>query len=160
MRGETDSQVSEGAKILTLPTTNFSAIDDAGLVRAILAGDPRAPGVLWNRHARLVHRILRRSLGQQDEVEDLVQEVFLSLFRRLPTLRDPKALPSFLITITTHVLRHELRRRWVRRCMTLGASCIPIRRHARRYPGSTAFSTGSDPRRGSLSSCASLKVWN
>ena len=35
-------------------------------------------------------------------------------------MRDPKALPSFLIAITTHVLRHELRRRWVRRCMTLG----------------------------------------
>jgi RNA polymerase sigma-70 factor, ECF subfamily len=120
MRGETDSHVSEGAKILTLPAANLSAIDDAGLVRAILAGDPRAPGALWDRHARLVHRILRRALGQQDEVEDLAQEVFLSLFRRLPTLREPKALPSFLIAITTHVLRHELRRRWVRRCMSLG----------------------------------------
>jgi RNA polymerase sigma-70 factor (ECF subfamily) len=120
MRGETDHHISQGARILTLPAANLSALDDAGLVRAILAGDPRAPGALWDRHARLVHRILRRSLGQQDEVEDLVQEVFLSLFRRLPTLRDPKALPSFLIAITTHVLRHELRRRWVRRCMTLG----------------------------------------
>jgi RNA polymerase sigma-70 factor (ECF subfamily) len=122
MRGETDSHVREGAKILTLPVANLSAIDDAGLVRATLAGDPRAPGALWDRHARLVHRILRRSLGQQDEIEDLVQEVFLSLFRRLPTLRDPKALPAFLIAITTHVLRHELRRRWVRRCMTLGVN--------------------------------------
>jgi RNA polymerase sigma-70 factor (ECF subfamily) len=121
MRGETDSQVREGAKILTLPTANLSGIDDASLVRATLNGDPRAPSALWEKHARLVYRILRRSLGQQDEVDDLVQEVFLSLFRKLPTLREPKALPAFLIAITTHVLRHELRRRWVRRCMTLGA---------------------------------------
>jgi len=121
MRSETDTQVREGAKILVLPAADLSTIDDAGLVRAILDGDPRAPRVLWNRYARLVYRILRRSLGQQNEVEDLVQEVFLSLFRRLPTLREPRALPAFLVTITTLTLRHELRRRWVRRHMTLGA---------------------------------------
>ena len=121
MRSETDTQDREGAKILVLPAADLSAIDDAGLVRAILDGDPRAPRVLWNRHARLVYRILRRSLGQQNDVEDLVQEVFLSLWRRLPTLREPRALPAFLITITTLTLRHELRRRWVRRCMPLGA---------------------------------------
>ncbi len=121
MRSETDSQAREGAKILVLPAADLSAIDDAGLVRAILDGDPRAPRVLWDRHTRLVYRILRRSLGQQNEVEDLVQEVFLNLFKRLPTLRDPRTLPAFLITITTLTLRHELRRRWVRRCMTLGA---------------------------------------
>jgi RNA polymerase sigma-70 factor (ECF subfamily) len=120
MRGGTDSHVREGAKILALPTANLSDLDDSGLVRATLAGDPRAPGALWDRHARLVHRILRRSLGQQDDIEDLVQEVFILLFRKLLTLRDPKALPAFLIAITTNVLRHELRRRWLRRSMTLG----------------------------------------
>ena len=121
MRSETDSQVRQGAKILVLPAADLSALDDAGLVAAIRDGDPRAPRVLWDRHARLVYRILRRSLGRQDEVEDLVQEVFLSLWRRLPTLREPRALPAFLVTITTLTLRHEMRRRWVRRCMSLGA---------------------------------------
>ena len=121
MRSETDTQARKGAKILVLPAADLSTIDDAGLVRAVLHGDPRAPRVLWDRHARLVYRILRRSLGQQNDVEDLVQEVFLSLWKRLPTLRDPRALPAFLVTITTLTLRHELRRRWVRRWMTLGA---------------------------------------
>jgi RNA polymerase sigma-70 factor (ECF subfamily) len=121
MRSEPDTQAGQGAKILALPAADLLKIDDAGLVRAIWDGDPRAPRVLWDRHARLVYRILRRSLGQQNDVEDLVQEVFLSLFRRLPTLREPRTLPAFLITITTLTLRHELRRRWVRRCMSLGA---------------------------------------
>jgi RNA polymerase sigma-70 factor (ECF subfamily) len=121
MRSESESQARQGAKILVLPAADLATADDAGLVRATLDGDPRAPRVLWNRHARLVYRILRRSLGQQNEVEDLVQEVFLNLFKRLPTLREHKALPAFLVTITTLTLRHELRRRWVRRCMSLGA---------------------------------------
>jgi RNA polymerase sigma-70 factor (ECF subfamily) len=121
MRSDPDKMNRGGAKILVLPAADLSATDDTGLVNAILAGDPRAPRVLWDRYARLVYRILRRSLGQQHEVEDLVQEVFLHLFRRLPTLRDPRTLPAFLVTMTTLTLRHELRRRWVRRCMLLGA---------------------------------------
>jgi RNA polymerase sigma-70 factor (ECF subfamily) len=111
---------NKGSNILVLPSAESSALDDAGLVRAILNRDPRAPRILWDRYARLVYRILRRSLGQQYEVEDMVQEVFLNLFRKLPSLREPKALSAFLISITTLTLRHELRRRWVRRCMTLG----------------------------------------
>jgi len=121
MHSKTDTQAKEGAKILVLPAADLAAADSAGLVRAVLDGDPRAPRVLWDRHARLVYRILRRSLGQQDDVEDLAQEVFLNLFRKLPTLREPRTLPAFLMTITTLTLRHELRRRWVRRCMSLGA---------------------------------------
>jgi RNA polymerase sigma-70 factor (ECF subfamily) len=70
----------------------------------------------------MVYRILRRCLGQTGELEDLVQEVFLHLFRRVPTLREPKALPSFIISITNLTARHELRRRWVRRWISLGDS--------------------------------------
>jgi RNA polymerase sigma-70 factor (ECF subfamily) len=53
---------------------------------------------------------MSRSLGGQD-VDDHVQEVFLSLFQVLPDLRDPSALRSFIIGITLHVVGTELRRR-------------------------------------------------
>jgi len=93
-----------------LPAADLSTVDNTGLVRAILDGDPRAPRILWDRYRGVwstafcaVH------VGQQNEVEeDLVQEVFLNLFRRLPTLRDPRTLPAFLVTMTTLTLRHEL----------------------------------------------------
>ncbi len=53
---------------------------------------------------------MSRSLGGQD-VDDHVQEVFLSLFQVLPDLRDPSALRSFIIGITLRVAGTELRGR-------------------------------------------------
>lgn len=39
---------------------------------------------------------LRRMVGSEDDAWDLVQETWVSVFRALPTLRDPRALPAFL----------------------------------------------------------------
>ena len=64
---------------------------------------------------------MSRSLGGQD-VDDHVQEVFLSLFQVLPDLRDPSALRSFIIGITLHVVGTELRRRRGRYWLQLTAS--------------------------------------
>jgi RNA polymerase sigma-70 factor (ECF subfamily) len=91
--------------------------DDVALVRDVVAGAPGAPARLWDRYAALVHGSVSRSLGPDADVDDLVQEVFLRLFDRLHTLRDASALRSFVYSIVVRVLRHELRRRWVRRIM-------------------------------------------
>src|SRR5579864_9774757 len=84
--------------------------DDAALVAGVLAKDPAAAGWMWDRYAWLVRRILRRMLGPVD-VEDAVQDTFLRLFRDLGSLRDPSTLRSYLIGITLHVAKSELRRR-------------------------------------------------
>lgn len=91
------------------------AIDDGALVRALREGSPGAPELLWDRYASVVRGLLRRSLGPEDEVEDLVQDVFLRFFSRMGRLREPAALRSFLLGIAVRVLRSELRRRRVRR---------------------------------------------
>jgi RNA polymerase sigma-70 factor (ECF subfamily) len=93
--------------------------DDAALARALMERDPGAPRVAWSRFAPLVRRILRRSLGPQHEVEDIVQDVFLCLFQRVHVLRDPFALKSFLIAITVRSAHYEIRRARVRRWVGL-----------------------------------------
>jgi RNA polymerase sigma-70 factor (ECF subfamily) len=101
--------------------------DDAPLVAAVLAREPGAAGRMWDRHAPLVRRILRRMLGPVD-VEDAIQDAFLRLFRDLESLRDASALRSYLIGITLHVARSELRRRRARRWLLLsddGAAVEP-----------------------------------
>ena len=84
----------------------------------VIAREPGAAGRMWDRYAPLVRRILRRMLGPVD-VEDGVQDAFLRLFRDLGSLRDPSALRSFLIGITLHVAKSELRRRRARRWLRL-----------------------------------------
>jgi len=95
--------------------------EDVALVRALIAGERRAPRVLWRRFAPLVFRILRRTLGPGHDVEDLVQDIFLCVFEKVPTLREPAALRKFIISITAITARSEIRRRWVRRWIRLAS---------------------------------------
>jgi RNA polymerase sigma-70 factor (ECF subfamily) len=88
---------------------------DAELVAAFVRDDPRAEAALFDRYYPLVRRVLCRSVGPTHEVDDLAQEVFLRLFRKLPTLRDPAALKGFALSIAMRVVQTELRGRWLRR---------------------------------------------
>jgi RNA polymerase sigma-70 factor, ECF subfamily len=90
-------------------------VDDATLVHKLLDQHPHAARLIWQRFAPMVHRILRRSLGPDEDVEDLAQEVFMCVFQKASTLREPQALKAFVITVTAFTARGELRRRWSRR---------------------------------------------
>ncbi len=110
-----------GARVLVLPGATLDESDDADLARALIARNPQAPRALWRRFAPMVFRMLRRALGPGHDVEDLAQEVFLCVFEKVPTLREPKALKAFVISITVLTTRSELRRLWVRRWIRLSS---------------------------------------
>jgi RNA polymerase sigma-70 factor, ECF subfamily len=55
--------------------------------------------------------MLRRTLCSTSEVEDVSQAVFLCLFRRVHTLRDPVALRPFVVGVTLRVVHEEVRRK-------------------------------------------------
>lgn len=89
--------------------------DDVQLVRALVDQHPEAARVLWRRFAPTVFRILRRTLGRDDEIEDLAQDVFLSVLQKAHTLRRPQSLKAFVVSVTTLTARLEVRRRSMRR---------------------------------------------
>ena len=95
------------------------AADDADLVHAFARGERWAARAIWRRYAPMVFRLLERALGPNGEAEDLTQDVFLSTFARLPTLRDGEALRSFIYSVALRTLKWELRRRRVRRILHL-----------------------------------------
>jgi RNA polymerase sigma-70 factor (ECF subfamily) len=95
------------------------SLTDPELVGALRAGDSDAPGALWERYSPAVRRLLARTLGPSSEIEDLTQEIFLRVFVRLPTLRDPSALRPFTLSVAGNVLKWELRRRWISRRVKL-----------------------------------------
>jgi RNA polymerase sigma-70 factor (ECF subfamily) len=77
------------------------ASEDARLVRDARQGDEAAFALLYERYARLIHGVLLARAPRAD-VEDLVQEVFLSAWNRLDALRDPAAFGGWLVTIARH----------------------------------------------------------
>jgi RNA polymerase sigma-70 factor, ECF subfamily len=74
------------------------AAEDGQLVRLALAGDSIAFDTLYERYARIVHGLLLARVGR-DEVDDLVQDVFLTAWRRLDDLRDPAAFGGWIAMI-------------------------------------------------------------
>jgi RNA polymerase sigma-70 factor, ECF subfamily len=97
----------------------LSESDDATLARALAAGNPAATYVALERFGPMVHRIVKRTLRHFDDSEDLAQEVFVSLFQKASTLRDPNALRSYIVSTTTFKIRRELRNRIARRRVML-----------------------------------------
>ena len=74
------------------------AADDGRLVRAAREGERSAFATLYDRYARVVHGVLLARVSR-DDVEDLVQDVFLAAWRRLDDLRDPAAFGGWLTMI-------------------------------------------------------------
>lgn len=68
------------------------------LVERALAGDAEAFGELYKMFAPLVHGIVL-ARAPRDDVSDIVQEVFLSAYKNLHTLRNTTAVGAWLATI-------------------------------------------------------------
>ena len=78
---------------------------DTDCVRAALAGDSGAYGVLYDRYARLVRVVCHDATGNLVESQDLCQEVFLRAYRTLGRLRDPERFAGWLLGIARMTCR-------------------------------------------------------
>ncbi|MEM9071005.1 MAG: sigma-70 family RNA polymerase sigma factor [Myxococcota bacterium] len=88
---------------------------DAELIRAILERrDAHAKQAFYFRFAPMVTRMAHRLLGGH-EVDDVVQDVFLAVFSKLGTLRDPAGAKGWIRSITLNLVRRRIRRRSLRR---------------------------------------------
>jgi RNA polymerase sigma-70 factor (ECF subfamily) len=92
---------------------------DTELVEALCARERWAEKAVWNRYAAFVHQVAHRSLGSRHDAEDILQQVFFCLFTKIDTLQKPSALRSFIFSITVRTLKSELKRRRIRRWVTL-----------------------------------------
>ena len=77
----------------------FEPSNDALLVEAVRRGDRESFGQLYDLYGPMVHGILLARVPW-DEVDDLVQDVFLVAFKRLSTLREAEAFGGWLAMIT------------------------------------------------------------
>lgn len=85
------------------------ASDDAVLVRDARGGDEGAFRRLYERYARIVHGLLLARVPRAD-VDDIVQEVFVTAWTRLNALRDPAAFGGWLSMIARNRATDYLRR--------------------------------------------------
>jgi len=76
-------------------------------------------GDLFRRYSSYVATIGIRLLGRDDELDDLVQEVFIEAYRGLHQLRSPDSAKAWLARITVRRATRRLRRRRLRSFFSL-----------------------------------------
>jgi len=89
--------------------------DDADLIAAAVDGDESAFQLLVERYQDRVFRLLGRFTRDPAETEDLAQEVFLKLFRKLHTFQQDSAFYTWLYRIAVNTATDHLGRRNKRR---------------------------------------------
>ena len=77
---------------------------------ACLSGDEQAWSELIDRYNRLIFSIPLKQGLDRDQAADIFQAVCLDLVAELPRLRDPQALPAWLIQTTLHKVSKWRRR--------------------------------------------------
>ena len=116
---------------LVLPRSSVATASDADVVRGLVKKEEWAAAALWTRYGSLVFRIAERAMGSPHEAEDLTQDVFLCVFNKISSLRNPSALRSFVVSVAIRILKWKLRRRrlrqWVHVTETGNLPDLPVR---------------------------------
>jgi RNA polymerase sigma-70 factor (ECF subfamily) len=91
-----------------------NSLSDYELAQASAHGDMQAFETIYRRHHRRVYSLCLRMVANATEAEDLTQEVFIQLFRKIGSFRGESAFTTWLHRLTVnHVLMH-FRKRGVR----------------------------------------------
>jgi RNA polymerase sigma-70 factor (ECF subfamily) len=97
---------------------------DGVLVERIKGGDEGAFRELYLRYARFVAGIAYSLLGDNAEVEDVVQETFVALDAGVHKVREPEHVKSWLAIVATRVVRKRLVKRGRRRGLSQAVQAI------------------------------------
>lgn len=81
-------RVSDNSEPPSVGFAQLSDLTDERLLEQVRSGEREALALLFRRHARAVRNVALRILRNESEADDLVQEVFLFIFRKA-TLFDP-----------------------------------------------------------------------
>jgi RNA polymerase sigma-70 factor, ECF subfamily len=100
----------------TQPTeaADWSSLDDDILIKAHLKGDPNAFEVLFKKYREQVARLVYSIAKDDSLVDDIVQEVFLLVYRHLAKFRQHAAFKTWVYRITVNEALRQLGRlkRW------------------------------------------------
>src|SRR5436190_8835095 len=90
-------------------------VPDAVLVERARQADQAAFAALYQRHARYLAGVVYRLMGDDTDLDDIIQETFLLAADALSDLLDPQRIRTWLVTIAVRRAHRHLarrRRRW------------------------------------------------
>ena len=101
-------RVAAGKGDLTDPKQR---ITEAEAIEQAKQGDEAAFEILYQLHKRRVYSLCLRMVSNPSQAEDLAQEAFLQLFRKIGTFRGESAFSTWLHRMTVNVVLMQLRKK-------------------------------------------------
>jgi RNA polymerase sigma-70 factor (ECF subfamily) len=99
---------------------------DHALAQKAAGGDMAAFEELYARHNRRVYSLCLRMTGNVSEAEDLAQEAFIQLFRKIGSFRGESAFTTWLHRLTVNQVLMHFRKRNVKLEQTTDDGEVPI----------------------------------
>jgi RNA polymerase sigma-70 factor (ECF subfamily) len=93
---------------------NVGKANDFALAQSAAQGDMVAFEELYQRHHRRVYSICLRMLQNASEAEDLTQDVFIQLYRKIGSFRGDSAFTTWLHRMTVNQVLMHFRKRTVK----------------------------------------------
>jgi len=110
----TDAKAGDEAAAKTTRIENVSTAKDFELTQAASTGDMVAFEEIYQRHHRRVYSICLRMLQNAYEAEDLTQDVFIQLYRKIGSFRGDSAFTTWLHRLTVNQVLMHFRKRTVK----------------------------------------------
>ena len=99
----TSKQDGAALSVLSEGPVIEASVSDEALMTQVGQGSREALAVLFRRYSRLVHTISNRILRDSAEADDLLQDIFLFLYRKGATFEGSKSSPrSWIVQMTYH----------------------------------------------------------
>jgi RNA polymerase sigma-70 factor, ECF subfamily len=104
----------ERTEVTTSATLSGSTVSDADLIQLANRGDGAAFATLFNAHKSKIYALCLRMTGNIADAEDLTQDAFLQVFRKLSTFRGDSSLSTWLYRVAVNTVLMHFRKRGLR----------------------------------------------
>ena len=108
-------------------------LSEAQAIERAKLGDAEAFQFLYGLHRRRVYSLCLRMTGNIAEAEDLTQESFLQVFRKLPTFRGDSALSTWMYRVAVNTVLMYFRKRGRPQVSLDEPSSDPVKTKKREY---------------------------
>jgi len=86
-------------------------IDEAKLITALQKGDIFAFNQLYKKYSQKVYNFTHKHIEQEADIEDLIQEVFITIWNRREDINEQQSFNGYLFTITLNSIRKYYRKK-------------------------------------------------
>jgi RNA polymerase sigma-70 factor (ECF subfamily) len=94
----------------SITATTPNSLSDLEVISRVLAGDLALYELVMRRHNRLLFRLARGVVSDDEEARDVVQEAYLRAYRKLDQFRGPDGFKSWLAQIALNEARARVRK--------------------------------------------------